>query len=155
MISTDRLDLRLWTDADLTAIAAGTRLPHWAEDFPADGDRVIAGLLADQPQWRGEFGHRLLVERTTGLVVGSIGLFWPPAGGRLEIGYGVVPSRQGLGYATEATHALTVHALTAPGVTTVHAGVEPGNPASVRVLEKAGFALVDAGAEVHLYEFGG
>ncbi|MFI9813090.1 GNAT family N-acetyltransferase [Saccharothrix variisporea] len=153
MISTDRLDLPAWTDADLAAIAAGAHLPHWAEDFPADGDRVIAGLLADQPRWRGEFGHRLLVERATGLVVGSLGLFWPPVEGRLEIGYGVVPSRQGLGYATEATSALTAHALTAPGVTTVHAGVEPTNPASVRVLEKAGFRLVETG-EVHRYEFG-
>ncbi|NUT96889.1 MAG: GNAT family N-acetyltransferase [Saccharothrix sp.] len=153
MISTDRLDLPSWTDADLAAVTAGTRLPHWAQDFPADGDRVIAGLVAEQPLWRGEFGHRLLVERATGLVVGSIGLFWPPSDGRLEIGYGVVPSRQGRGYATEATRALAAHALTAPGVAVVHAGVEPANPASVRVLEKAGFALVEAGADVHRYEF--
>ncbi|XVV03475.1 GNAT family N-acetyltransferase [Actinosynnema sp. CA-248983] len=149
MITTDRLDLPAWTDADLAAVAAGARRARWAPDFPADGDRFIAGLLGDRPEWRGEFGHRLLVERATGLVVGSIGLFWPPSDGRLEIGYGVVPSRRGLGYATEATRALAAHALTAPGVTVVHAGVDPANPASVRVLVKAGFAPVDA----DLYEF--
>ncbi|MEU7531371.1 GNAT family N-acetyltransferase [Saccharothrix sp. NPDC042600] len=155
MITTDRLALPAWTDADLAAVAAGAHPDHWAEDFPAEGDRVIAGLLAHRPDWRGEFGHRLLVERATGLVVGSIGLFRPPVDGRLEIGYGVVPSRRGLGYATEATRALAAHALSAPDVTVVHAGVEPANPASVRVLVKAGFTLVDAGAEVHRYEFTG
>ncbi|WP_242454480.1 GNAT family N-acetyltransferase [Bailinhaonella thermotolerans] len=136
---TDRLVLRTWTAAEAAAVAAGDRLPGWAPDFPAEGDGVIAGLLGENPAWLGEYGHRLIVERATGLVVGSIGLFWPPSGGVVEIGYGVVPSRRGRGYAPEATRALTDHALGAPGVRTVSAGVETANPASVRVLEKAGF----------------
>ncbi|MEV0404731.1 GNAT family N-acetyltransferase [Actinoallomurus sp. NPDC050550] len=48
-------------------------------------------------------------------------------------------SRRGRGYTTEATRAMVAFALTAPGVHTVSAGVEPTNPASVRVLEKCGF----------------
>lgn len=138
-LTTDRLVLRSWTTADVTAVVDGRPLPHGAADFPAEGDRVIAGLLADHPAWLGPYGHRLLVERATGLVVGSVGLFWPPADGDVELGYGVVPSRRGRGYAAEATRALTAHALAAPGVRRVHATVELRNVASVRVLEKAGF----------------
>ncbi|UVS78716.1 GNAT family N-acetyltransferase [Actinokineospora sp. UTMC 2448] len=138
---TDRLVLRAWTLDEAAAVVGGARSPDWAEDFPAEGDRVIAGLLADRPEWLGEHGHRLIVERDGGLVIGSLGLFWPPADGVVEIGYGVVPSRRGRGYAAEATRALTEFALTAPGVHTVRADVEPSNPASVRVLEKAGFEL--------------
>ncbi|GGP53198.1 hypothetical protein GCM10010214_28010 [Streptomyces abikoensis] len=44
-----------------------------------------------------------------------------------------------MGLCPKATRALTEFALTAPGVHTVFADVEPANPASVRVLEKAGF----------------
>jgi hypothetical protein len=66
-------------------------------------------------------------------VVGSIGLFWPPDDGAIEIGYGIVASRRGRGYAAEATRALTAYALTAPGVDTVFATVELSNPASVSV----------------------
>ncbi|MEU3776223.1 GNAT family N-acetyltransferase [Streptomyces sp. NPDC032472] len=102
-------------------------------------DLVIAGLLEANPDWLGAYGHRLIIERRTGRVVGSIGLFWPPAEGALELRYGVVASHQGRGYATEAATALAAFALGAPGVHTVVAGVELSNPASVRVLEKAGF----------------
>ncbi|MFJ9643736.1 GNAT family N-acetyltransferase [Streptomyces sp. NPDC101206] len=146
-LTTDRLALRSWTTAEATAVLRATRRPaDWAEGFPAEGDRVIAGLFEDNPAWLGAYGHRLIVERGSGLVVGSIGLFWPPAEGVLELGYGVVASRRGLGYATEAARALTAYALTAPGVHTVVAGVELSNPASVRVLEKAGFERYHAAA---------
>ncbi|MFF5705256.1 GNAT family N-acetyltransferase [Streptomyces sp. NPDC012794] len=153
-LTTERLVLRRWTPETVTAVLtaaagaeaqAGSRPADWAEDFPADGDRVIAGLLGDHPDWLGTYGHRLIAERDSGLVVGSIGLFWPPDEGVLELGYGVVPSRRGRGYATEATRALAAHALAAPGVHTAAAAVEPSNPASVRVLEKAGFERYETG----------
>ncbi|MEU8825661.1 GNAT family N-acetyltransferase [Streptomyces sp. NPDC048636] len=138
-LTTDRLVLRPWTTDEATAVLADTRSSHWAADFPADGDRVIASLFESHPDWLGAHGHRLVIERDNGLVVGSIGLFWPPTDGTLEIGYGIVESRRGRGYASEATRALTEFALTASGVRTVVASVELSNPASVRVLEKAGF----------------
>ncbi|MFI2765483.1 GNAT family N-acetyltransferase [Streptomyces echinatus] len=140
-LTTERLVLTTWTAEAVGAVLAGVdrRPAHWAADFPADGDRVIAGLLETNPDWLGVYGHRLITERRTGLVVGSIGLFWPPSDGVLELGYGVVASHQGRGYATEAATALAAFALGAPGVHTVVAGVALSNPASVRVLEKAGF----------------
>lgn len=138
-LTTDRLILRSWTPAEATAVLDGTRPAHWAQDFPAEGDQVIAGLFDEHPAWLGEYGHRQIIERDGGLVVGSIGLFWPPSDGLLEIGYGIVPSRRGRGYAPEATRALAEFAFTAPGVHTVYANVELSNPPSIRVLEKAGF----------------
>ncbi|MFI8961874.1 GNAT family N-acetyltransferase [Streptomyces sp. NPDC053493] len=148
-LATERLVLRTWTAAEVLAVLdgeTGERPAGWAGDFPSEGDTVIATLLGDHPDWLGPYGHRLIIERDGGLVVGSIGLFWPPAEGVLELGYGVVASRRGRGYATEATRALAGFALAAPGVHTVAAGVELPNPASLRVLEKAGFARDDAGA---------
>jgi RimJ/RimL family protein N-acetyltransferase len=132
-LTTDRLVLRSWTPVEAGAVLHGPRSAQWAEDFPAEGDHVIAGLFAEHPTWLGEYGHRQIIERDSGLVVGSIGLFWPPADGTLEIGYGIVASRQGRGYASEAARALTEFALGAPGVHTVCAGVELSNPASIRV----------------------
>jgi ribosomal-protein-alanine N-acetyltransferase len=146
-LTTGRLVLRAWPPAEVAAVLDGPRPPHWADDFPAAGDAEIAGLLASVPEWLGPYGHRLVTERATGLTVGSTGLFWPPAGGVVEIGYGIVPSRRGRGYAAEAVERLTAHARTAPGVRAVHARVERTNPASARVLEKAGFRLAgDDGA---------
>jgi len=152
-LTTDRLVLHPWTMADATAVLTGTGTAHWADDFPADGDLVIAGLFDQHPAWLGEYGHRLIIERDSSVVVGSIGLFWPPHAGALEIGYGIVASRRGRGYAPEATRALAEFALTAPGVHTVFAHVELSNPASVRVLEKAGFhrwAITDGTARFEI-----
>ncbi|WP_308250224.1 GNAT family N-acetyltransferase [Sphaerisporangium fuscum] len=152
-LTTDRLILRPWTPGEVTAVLDGARPAHWAQDFPAEGDQVIAGLFAEHPAWLGDYGHRQIIERDGGLVVGSIGLFWPPTDGTLELGYGVVPSRRGRGYAPEATRALAAFALTAPGVHTVHANVELSNPASVRVLEKAGFQRSHTDAEQNTARF--
>jgi [ribosomal protein S5]-alanine N-acetyltransferase len=146
-LHTERLVLRVWTTAEAATVTEGGRLDDWAEGFPAEGDQVIAPLIAAEPAWLGPFGHRLIVERESGLVVGSLGLFWPPSDGAVELGYGVAPSRRGRGYAPEAVRALTAHAYTAPEVKAVFAHVEPSNPASVRVLEKAGFTPAGPGAE--------
>ncbi|WP_079086289.1 GNAT family N-acetyltransferase [Streptomyces silvensis] len=143
-LTTARLVLRPWTPAELAAVLDGSRPAGWAPDFPAEGDRVVAGFLTEHPEGLTGYGHRLVTERDGGLVVGSIGLFWPPTDGAIEIGYGIVASRRGRGYASEATRALVAYALTAPGVDTVHATAESANPASVRVLEKAGLRRVGA-----------
>jgi len=154
-IVTARLVLRPVTGADVAAVLDGQRHPGWAEDFPADGDRVIARVLArnglplDEAGLR--FGHRLVVERESGLVVGGAGFFGPPQGGEVEIGYGIVPSRQRRGYASEAVRAMVADVLGTDGVRAVIANVDLDNVASVRVLEKAGLALAGRTAEQATY----
>lgn len=91
-VITKRLILRPWTTNEATAVLDDARPTHWAGDFPAEGDRVVAGLFGQHPAWLDAYGHRLIIERESGLVVGSIGLFWPPSEGVLEIGYGIVAS---------------------------------------------------------------
>ncbi|MEW2326250.1 GNAT family protein [Micromonospora chersina] len=135
-LTTERLVLRPWPAEEAAAVVAGERRPHWAADFPADGERTIGGIIAGNPDQ--PHGHRLIVERETGLLVGGIGLKWPPTEGAVEFGYGLVASRRCRGYATEAVRALVAHARTLPGVTLVYATVDPANVPSVRVLEKAG-----------------
>lgn len=154
------------------AITAGDRLDDWAADYPSEGDVMIAGLLqgagqvvgqaAEQAAGQGAgqgtgqpagepadqaWGHRQVVERASGLVVGGIGFFGPPLGGEAEIGYGIVPSRQGRGYATEALLAMIAMAWGDARVRAVVAGTDPGNAASQRVLEKAGFRRVSTAGE--------
>ena len=141
------------------AITGGERLDDWAPDYPDDGDVVIARLLrevgpdlASEASARAQpgdqaWGHRQVVERASGLVVGGIGFFGPPRAGEVEIGYGIVPSRQGRGYATEALRAMIAMAWADARVRTVVAGTDPGNVASQRVLGKAGFRRTAATGE--------
>ena len=64
-----------------------------------------------------------------------------PQDGTAEIGYSVLPQFQGRGYATEMVVGLVRWALGQPGVARVAAETEWANPASMRVLGKAGFTF--------------
>jgi len=150
-----RLVLRPINAEEVAAVLNGQRQPGWAADFPAEGDQVIAGLLARAGLPAGDrarrFGHRLVVERDTGTVVGGVGFFGPPQDGEVEIGYGIVPSRQRRGYATEAVQAMVADILQTDGVQTVTAHVDLDNPASIRVLEKSGMTLCTQNQEQATY----
>jgi ribosomal-protein-alanine N-acetyltransferase len=154
-IVTVRLYLRPITDDEVSAVLSDQRRSDWAADFPADGDQVIAGLLArtgvPADDHARRFGHRLVVERDTGTVVGGIGFFGPPQDSEVEIGYGIVPSRQRLGYATEAVQAMVADVLQLDSVRTVTAHVDLDNPASIRVLEKSGMTLCARNQEQATY----
>jgi [ribosomal protein S5]-alanine N-acetyltransferase len=144
-----RLVLRPVPWEAVRAIAASRRLDGWAADYPSAGDVVIMDLLhrVGRAAWSGldqAWGHRQVVERASGMVVGGIGFLGPPDLGEVEVGYGIVPSRQGRGYATEALCAMVTMAWAHLGVTAVVAGTERGNAASQRVLEKAGFQRAGA-----------
>ena len=143
--TSERLELRPVCWDAVQAIVNGERRSDWAEDYPDEGDVVVAGLLRDagHHQWNADdnlWAHHELVERSSGLVVGGIGFFGPPDDGVAEIGYGIVPSRQGHGYATEAVMALVSAAWKRDGVWAIIADTETDNMASQRVLAKAGFA---------------
>lgn len=57
-----------------------------------------------------------------------------------EIVYLLHPAARGQGYAHEVVTAVTEHAATLGGVTSVIGTVDPDNAASIRVMEKAGYA---------------
>lgn len=146
MTATERLRIRPFPWDAVEAIEAGRRLGGWADDYPDAGDVVIAGMLSGAGPSRPDpgkdvWGHHQVIERSSDLVVGGIGFFGRPEDGVVEMGYGIVPSRQGKGYATEAVMGLLSAAWSYPDLQTVVADTEGANIASQRVLEKAGFAL--------------
>ena len=76
-------------------------------------------------------------------VVGLCGTKGPPLAGTVEIGYAVAASRRDRGHAGTALPLLLAE-LRALGVARAAAETEPGNRASERVLERAGFARAGA-----------
>src|SRR6266542_744330 len=143
----ERLILRPVSADHVATVMAGRRSPAWAPDFPDEGDRVIAGLLTRRgvpaSGREQEFGQRLIIERSTELVVGGAGFFGPPdVDGRTELGYGIVPSRRGRGYATEAVLSLVRFGLADPDAVELFAGVELANPPSVADASRADQAVI-------------
>jgi ribosomal-protein-alanine N-acetyltransferase len=84
-----------------------------------------------------------LVHRGARAAIGSAGFKGPPdSTGTVEIAYGVAPSFQGHGYATEAAAALVAFAYSTGLVKFVRAHTLPAHNASTRVLAKCGFRHV-------------
>jgi [ribosomal protein S5]-alanine N-acetyltransferase len=154
-LMTSQVMLRRFPPSAAAAIVEGRRLDSWAADYPAEGDVVIAGLLHDAvaddaggDTFLSHWGHWQVVERSSGLVIGGIGFLAPPARGTVEIGYGIVPSHQGRGYATDAVRAVVRWASAQSSVTEIVAGTDGDNLASQRVLEKVGFRRVEREGDI-------
>lgn len=82
-------------------------------------------------------------EGRSSMLVGAGGYFGPPnEKGEVEIGFSVMPSSQGRGYATEMAKALVSNAFGDIRVRRIVAHTTPGNIASVTVLMKSGFRFV-------------
>ena len=90
-------------------------------------------------------------ERDTGELVGDSTLFFAEEHGEWELAYGFRHDRWGRGYATEAAQACVRHGFEILGLDRIVADVDPGNRASIRVLEKAGFDRVGGSGKTLLY----
>ena len=84
-----------------------------------------------------------MIDRATGMAIGGCGFKGPPGADRVvEIAYGVAPSYQGSGYATESAAALVAYAFRSGRVRLVRAHTRSSVNASSRVLTKCGFRAV-------------
>ncbi len=111
----------------------------WPPESLADALPFLLAQLEAAPDRAGWFGWYAVTLAEPSVLVASAGFFGPPSSGAVEIGYSVLPQFQRNGYATEMVAALVRLALAQPGVSRVLAHTEWANPASVRVLTKAGF----------------
>ena len=154
-ITTSRLQLHPIDVAEGERIAARSAGPDdaWADDFPFEGDvGAVGGFL--RATARGEqrpFGFYRITRLADGRAIGGIGFKGQPEDGCVEIGYGLVPSARGNGYAAEAVVALLAIAAD-HGVSKVIADTTLDNIASQRALIRAGFRLVGTVGELHYFE---
>jgi [ribosomal protein S5]-alanine N-acetyltransferase len=89
------------------------------------------------------FGSWVATDRGGDAVIGSLGFIGAPdEEGRVELGFGVVPSRRGLGYCTEAVGGMLEWLKGQGRARKVIAHCDLDNAESARVLAKSGFSRV-------------
>jgi RimJ/RimL family protein N-acetyltransferase len=131
-METERLVFRRATAADADA-------PVWIGIEPA---HAIA--FADEHWEEHGFGPWVAVSKATGDVVAAVDLHYAGPGidgvdaDELEVGWVVAANARGAGIATEAGRAAIDYAFRELGVDEVVAYADPGNAASLRVIEKLG-----------------
>jgi ribosomal-protein-alanine N-acetyltransferase len=144
VLETERLTLRAFSPADAPevqrlagdrAVASTTQnIPHPYEDGVAE-----AWIAALQPAFeRGAGVSFAIVRRDDGQLLGAIGLTYAPQHERAEMGYWIGAPYWNHGYATEAARAVIAYAFQVLGLNKVSAQHLTRNPASGRVMQKAG-----------------
>ncbi|MDX2646762.1 GNAT family N-acetyltransferase [Streptomyces sp. NPDC001902] len=120
---------------------------EWIDGGPGEGTIIAAGMMtiaAAAAVYAPGWGLFVIQRTDDGLALGGIGFHGPPSAvdGLVEIGYDLSESARGVGWATDAVLVLSRWALSRAEVRTVLATTDPGNRASQRVLERAGFGRV-------------
>lgn len=154
VIETERLRLRahrtddfeaclaLWSDPDVTRFIGGrpaTQEEVWSRILRYAGHWVLLG-----------YGYWAIEDKATERLVGETGFadfkraIEPSLDGTPEIGWVLVPSAQGRGYATEAVHAVVSWGDRHFGGTATVCLISPENLPSLRVAEKCGYRLFDS-----------
>lgn len=147
LASSPRHLLALLEEPDRFVELTGFSAAEGLRELFGSGDVSPAWLAAlrtasSPDPWRHGF---FVIDRDERCVIGSAGFKGPPdPRGVVEIAYGIAPSYEGKGYATEAAGALVAFAFAWPEVQVVRAHTLPVANASTRVLRKCGFRHVDS-----------
>ena len=101
-------------------------------------------------EWEG-----IIIHKKDNMIIGDMGFKkgGPNEESIIDIGYSVVPSYQGKGYATEMGKAMVGWGLSQPNVKKVIATSDTDNFASKRVLEKIGFHITNSTKDKHYWSF--
>ncbi|MFJ1646517.1 GNAT family N-acetyltransferase [Streptomyces sp. NPDC088258] len=144
---TARLLLHPLSPPEAERVAAGGPADgcRWASGYPTEGDLVGARRYLTTCSITGDpqpFGPYEIRRREDGLAIGGLGFHGVPDDDlTVTIGYGLIPSAHGRGYASEALRKLLRFARES-GVLGVRGDTEHGNTASRRVMTAVGMRPV-------------
>jgi RimJ/RimL family protein N-acetyltransferase len=142
-LETPRLVVRPWTSADrltLAGLASDPRVMRWIGEGRAWSGTEVDAFIALQRRLLVRRGVCLgaTVERATGEIVGLAGLQPLGTTDDVEVGWWLVPSRWGRGYATEIGAAALRFGVLVAGFERVVAVARPENAPSLRVMARLG-----------------
>lgn len=145
ILDTERLRLRPFRESDFEPYAgmcADPEVMRYLTGVPLSRMDAWRHLAIIVGHWylRG-YGMWAVEEKETGSFVGRIGFYNPDGWPGFELGWTIVRSRWGRGYATEGARAALAHAFTAMDRDHVISVIHPENRASIRVAEHLGETL--------------
>ena len=144
----DRLTIRPTTEADAELVYELMNTPKFIQFV---GDRGINSCVEAKnyiktkmlPQLHSlGYSSYTLVTKVDGSKIGTCGLYNREGVDGIDIGFGLLPAYERLGYAYEAASILLQAAFTDFGIMEIKAITAKDNVSSQRLLEKLGLALI-------------
>lgn len=117
-----------------------------ADEYPLDVYKEILPYKIDlftqhpnENEWEG-----IIIHTENHTIIGDMGFRRSTKDtAEFELGYSIVPSYRGHGYATEMAKEMVKWGLSQPGIERIIAGCDNDNFASIHVLEKAGLNRIE------------
>ncbi|MEU1346899.1 GNAT family N-acetyltransferase [Streptomyces sp. NPDC005775] len=153
---TPRLLLSPMTAVEAGQVASGRPADgaRWAPGYPSPGEMRAAQRFLETCADTGDpspYGPYAIRRREDGLLIGGAGFHGAPdENGHVTIGYGLVESARGQGYASEALRGL-LRFTRDRGIACVHGDTDLDNIASQHVMTAAGMRLVQEDASLKHY----
>jgi RimJ/RimL family protein N-acetyltransferase len=154
---TERLVLHRLSVDEAEELVAGRAADgvRWAAGYPMDGDlsaaRRLLRCVAEGNGGRHPGAYEIR-RRADGCAIGGADFHGPADdSGAVTIGYGLVPSARGAGYASETLRALLAYARES-GIARVKGDADHDNVASQHVMAAAGMRMVGTDDRVRYYE---
>jgi RimJ/RimL family protein N-acetyltransferase len=145
-VATPRLQVRPLDGGDAKAVAeifADRQTQRWlpfAREFGQIQGRAWCTEMAQERRDSGHGDHYGLVRREDDLLIGCLWTRRTDWAARVtEVSFAIAPQARGFGVAAEAVVALVIALILEHGFQRVELRVAPGNTASRRVADKAGF----------------
>ncbi|MEU7689661.1 GNAT family N-acetyltransferase [Microbispora hainanensis] len=154
---TARLELHPMTvgEAERVLAVESDSSDRWAPGYPTEGDMYAAKRFLDTCAVTGDpqpFGNYEIRRREDGQAIGGVGFHGPAdENGSVTIGYGLIPSARGQGYASEALREILLFAR-ARGITCVKGDADHGNVASQHVMMAVGMRPTGQDERVRYFE---
>ena len=147
VIETERLWLREWREGDADRfryIAADPEVMRFIGEGHPWTDADLDFFIARETKRFAEHGFCLwpLIYKDSGEMIGQCGLKQLGTSGMIEVGWWVAEKHWGQGLATEAGRAALEAGFGRFGLERIVAIANPGNRASVRIMEKLGMRHV-------------
>src|SRR5215468_4088926 len=162
ILETPRLTLREAALSDSSFVRALVNDPSWLENIgdrgvrsDADAENYIRNNIWLPYQTNG-YGMYVVQLKSPALPIGMCGLVKRDFLSGPDLGFALLPDYVGQGYASEAAHAVVLHATQGLGIARLYAIVKRENSRSVSLLLRLGFHhqgpfVTPEGEEIDLY----
>ena len=143
-IQTERIELRLITEADAAIVLAVMNDPDFIRYVSDRGlrteedaawyirEKILPGIERDG------FGMCVVQLRDSAVPIGTCGIFKREPADEPELGFAFVPEFRGRGFALEAAKALMAYGRDTLKFSKIIAATNPNNNSSIKLLEKLG-----------------
>jgi RimJ/RimL family protein N-acetyltransferase len=162
ILETPRLTLREAALSDSSFVRRLLNEPSWLENIgdrgvrsDADAEHYIRNNIWLPYQTNG-YGMYVVQLKSPALPIGMCGLVKRDFLSAPDLGFALLPDYVGQGYASEAAHAVVLHATQGLGIKRLYAIVKRDNHRSIRLLARLGFhpqgpCVTPEGEELDLY----